>query len=433
MTSLRGIYMDAQEWSGILFSVVGAVFLLAFFLVVLWKPRLLTVRKLFMLTVAGTVVGESLQLAGLLLPQNVLLVCGGILASAAGFLSTIFIYVAITSLELRKAGIVVVMGYALCEIVKFICKNHVGVEVSLVLMLVMLAVAPVLAFIAAKPLLEEALTQDAPALKNLTEPSGALSLYNPLFISLFLFSMMFVYTFTDPSYVRTWTNFVPVLFFLVLLAFALAKKDSLSSNRLASFSVFCVFTGCFAMAAVPGFSEIITPALLTMGDSCFKIVFALVLISLCQHNTMNCLIVSTWGLFMNLAGDLCGMFIVSVFGHTAEAFFILFAVFAAFTVGKLMRPGIDDRINTVSRPADLQITPNDAENIDKKCADVAKLYGLTLREQDVAALLARGRNASVIKNELNISYNTARVHIFHIYEKLGVHSQQELIDLIEKY
>ncbi len=43
----------------------------------------------------------------------------------------------------------------------------------------------------------------------------------------------------------------------------------------------------------------------------------------------------------------------------------------------------------------------------------------------------RGRNARYLQDQLSITRNTAKSHIAHIYVKLGVHSQQELIDLVE--
>ena len=46
-------------------------------------------------------------------------------------------------------------------------------------------------------------------------------------------------------------------------------------------------------------------------------------------------------------------------------------------------------------------------------------------------LLARGRNAGYIQDTLFISYNTVTTHRKHIYQKMGIHSQQELLDLIE--
>ena len=41
--------------------------------------------------------------------------------------------------------------------------------------------------------------------------------------------------------------------------------------------------------------------------------------------------------------------------------------------------------------------------------------------------------ASYIQQELTISGGTVRTHTDHIYKKLDVHSQQELIDIIESF
>ncbi len=67
-----------------------------------------------------------------------------------------------------------------------------------------------------------------------------------------------------------------------------------------------------------------------------------------------------------------------------------------------------------------------------RCKEVAKKYGLSPRQQDVLIYLAKGRNAEYIQNELVISSHTAKSHIYQVYRKLGVHSQQELIDLVEE-
>lgn len=64
---------------------------------------------------------------------------------------------------------------------------------------------------------------------------------------------------------------------------------------------------------------------------------------------------------------------------------------------------------------------------------IADTYGLSARERDVFALIAKGRNAEFVQNELFISVHTAKTHISHIYKKLGIHSMQELISLIERY
>lgn len=47
-------------------------------------------------------------------------------------------------------------------------------------------------------------------------------------------------------------------------------------------------------------------------------------------------------------------------------------------------------------------------------------------------LFAKGRNLDYIHNSLVISKSTVSMHRQHIYRKLVVHSQQEMIDLIEQ-
>ncbi len=87
-------------------------------------------------------------------------------------------------------------------------------------------------------------------------------------------------------------------------------------------------------------------------------------------------------------------------------------------------------------------------SIEDRCEQVAAAHGLTPRETQVLSLLARGRDAGFICDELGISRNTVNVHrkgIFAklsrntvnvhrkgIFAKLGVHSQQELLSVVEK-
>ncbi|MDO4442792.1 MAG: helix-turn-helix transcriptional regulator [Slackia sp.] len=71
------------------------------------------------------------------------------------------------------------------------------------------------------------------------------------------------------------------------------------------------------------------------------------------------------------------------------------------------------------------------DSFDERCAVLADRARLTEHEREVFALLARGRNARFIQENLVVSYNTVKSHVSHIYAKLGVHTHQELIDLVE--
>ena len=71
------------------------------------------------------------------------------------------------------------------------------------------------------------------------------------------------------------------------------------------------------------------------------------------------------------------------------------------------------------------------DEIPNACAELASQYTLTPREHEVLGLLARGRTAAYVGHSLGISQGTAKTHIRSIYHKMDIHTQQDLMDLIE--
>ncbi len=66
---------------------------------------------------------------------------------------------------------------------------------------------------------------------------------------------------------------------------------------------------------------------------------------------------------------------------------------------------------------------------DTRCALAAE-HGLSARETDVFLLLSQGRSRKFICDELFIADGTASTYISRVYEKMGVHSKQELLSLV---
>ena len=66
----------------------------------------------------------------------------------------------------------------------------------------------------------------------------------------------------------------------------------------------------------------------------------------------------------------------------------------------------------------------------QSAAALGQAHGLTERETQILALLAQGRTSPYISNELLIGVNTVNTHKRRIYQKLGVHDKQELIDMV---
>ena len=73
----------------------------------------------------------------------------------------------------------------------------------------------------------------------------------------------------------------------------------------------------------------------------------------------------------------------------------------------------------------------EADCYEARCRRFAAEHGLTPRQLEVLALLGRGRTAKTIQEKLVVSESTAKTHIYNIYQKAGVHTQQELIEMLD--
>ena len=123
----------------------------------------------------------------------------------------------------------------------------------------------------------------------------------------------------------------------------------------------------------------------------------------------------------------------------------LLVLSASFFVGRRRNAALDlgDADATVDPPAEKPVasaasqvpgqTPEAADLerlLDERIGRIANEKGLSPREADVFALMARGRSLPYIAETLVLSENTIRSHTRRIYNKLDVHSKQEMLDLL---
>ena len=72
-----------------------------------------------------------------------------------------------------------------------------------------------------------------------------------------------------------------------------------------------------------------------------------------------------------------------------------------------------------------------SESIDRRCEAVARAGGLTPRETEILELLARGRDVAYVSSALRHRAKHRERHRKNIYAKLDIHSQQELLSVVE--
>jgi DNA-binding CsgD family transcriptional regulator len=85
------------------------------------------------------------------------------------------------------------------------------------------------------------------------------------------------------------------------------------------------------------------------------------------------------------------------------------------------KPDLDSQIKAISM----------LDNITRLSRLAAQSFALSVREEEILCYLVRGKSAKSIAAAAYISYNTVKTHISHVYQKLGVHTREELMQLVE--
>ena len=121
--------------------------------------------------------------------------------------------------------------------------------------------------------------------------------------------------------------------------------------------------------------------------------------------------------------ELTAVSLVAVFVLMLTAIFVL----NGKGIGQLLR---NENVGEAREGTDTIASSHD-DVIAEAVGGIARDFGLSPRETEVAELLAKGRSLPFVQNELYISSGTAQTHARHIYRKLDVHSRQEFLDLVE--
>ena len=69
----------------------------------------------------------------------------------------------------------------------------------------------------------------------------------------------------------------------------------------------------------------------------------------------------------------------------------------------------------------------------RACGDIAARYRLTSREAEVLRLLSQGHSYKKVAETLSVSLSTVQSHTSCLYNKLGIHSQQGVIDFVDAW
>ncbi len=293
----------------------------------------------------------------------------------------------------------------------------------------------------ARAVIDLAIESEAPADAVITRPKSFLPLASQFFVCLFMFRVAFGISLrfggSASVPVEVFVGILPVAAVALMLMF----WNWFDVDRLTQFSVLFVAAGLLYLNSSDGMLQNVSNLLLWSGNSLFNMVMWIVVASVAGRNLAGALAVGGWGNGVGALGTIVGAAIGVGSNHlvdqSSEALMALSGVLLVLFVGYALVGLKDFSFRTVAEgvvpveePTVVAESPEDL--FQARCERIAEEYRLTPREIEVFAMLARGRNREYIQEKLVVSRNTVKAHVRHVYEKLGIHSHQELIDLVEE-
>ena len=457
--SIYPAYPRELSWALDSATILGVVIMLVFFALLSSKPKLFDYRKIGIATLVLLVLYIVCARVGIMLNNDAIMVAGLILESLVESWILILVYTSVAQLDVKEASFGVTIAFAAAYLLQAVAPQNLMFlpELHGGLLVFAMACAHPLSSKAINKLREQEPSLDLAA----TNPRSFLPAYHLIYITVLVFGvaqgLAFSYASADGMPSLHGFSAIPlVIIFLVCMW----RQRRLNADWVFLASAVFVVAGLVLLPTTVFIRAphivIASNSLLNAGAACFDLTIVLFVVYYASRNKSHAPQLAAYMVAMKWLGIEVGVLMGHVFnGFVANSdsmlFWVSFAqtlVFVAFCLivaKKVNFMNVMEGMQPALSAAQLQVpdkapavagvpgTTGSAEllSMHERCFILAGQCGLTPRETEILELLAAGRTLAVIKEKLVISPNTVRYHTKNIYSKLGVHAQQELIDMVE--
>lgn len=280
-----------------------------------------------------------------------------------------------------------------------------------------------------------------------TNPFSFVPLSSKLFVCIALFETTFGYaTATRFNAMQGWQYALLALAYgALLLVWSRARRFTFDEDAAFRLCTVTVIAG-FLLTPASSLPTSVTSTIIEAGSECFYALMFSVLASIAARNPTGALAVVPLGFAVSSCSSAVGFAAAeSIMAAQANGWtdaLLITSALLSIVIFCFVWIGLDGfrfrRFFQAIVPAEVaekrpaRTPSDDAQGIDAALHSLAERHGLTAREREILGLLARGHSGKSIMERLTISANTVKTHTRHIYKKIDVHSQQELIDLVEE-
>lgn len=229
---------------------------------------------------------------------------------------------------------------------------------------------------------------------------------------------------------RTYGIYTVVIALVAATDYALARHERYSA-LLYRFVVPIISIGLIVLAIARAEDQVFAAAMVLAGTILFEMFIMTSFARTCLETRE-----SPWRIFgfggMVMQTSLLIAFFLGLFLANAASVWLsaiaLGFVFIFILAGSFDIPGKNFAEASLPEAA-AEEPPSHADRID----GFSRAFGLSNREAEVLALIARGRSVQATADELFVAHSTVKTHVGHIYEKAGVNNRQALLKMIDEF
>ena len=439
----NGVFLGARD-IGSLFS---ALFMLALYVLVSTRPHLCRPRAWMIACAVTYFAGVPLMLAGAYAGSPALLLAGVLLRSMAScwFGGTLCLALVDLGMRVGARGVFAALaaGWAASYALELAVTSLLPTAGCLAVFCAAALAVMALTYRSSARVMARTLASAPVADLRVTNPRAFLPWGSALFVTVVVLKASFGFAMTFASEgampQATVLACVPAL----LVALALLASGHVGLDALYRATMLCVLAGFLlvnplisSITAMPSLANVVLRA----GGDLSRMLAFMVVVAAGSRNPTGAMGVSLFvggaGSLGSVAGAQLGMLANAAAERDPALLALLLAgVIFAFVAYNVLVPDVFDldgaarAVEPVPTAAPQPTMPVDA--LAQAASRLSERLALTPRESEALELLAHGRNVAAIQERMVISRSTARTHVRNVYAKLGVHSQQALIDLVE--
>lgn len=222
--------------------------------------------------------------------------------------------------------------------------------------------------------------------------------------------------------------------YLAVLAFVLAFPRTFNINRIYQIAIPLSAVGFLLLPLIWNAGGGMVNAFVQLGYSLAMRVLCCLIVETSRDTALSSYRISAIGFLFLSAAQLCGTLLGFLFSDTITQGTVALTALALASLYLLSCVSLfvfkDRSFRKFDDEPESAAIEKSGVVLESRCSELAESCGFTPREKEIFVLLGQGNTIHALSERLFISESTVKFHVKSIYQKLDIHTRQELIDLI---